>query len=89
MQGIPLSRLQAEFGNKIGLNLHQHCLGLDDRALDFEHTRKSVSAEINYGIRFTQTEEASSFIKELSLEVQSRLEEISKQGRCITLKLMV
>lgn len=46
--------LQREFGPKTGLQLYQYCRGIDDRTLKTERERKSVSAEINYGIRFTK-----------------------------------
>lgn len=49
---ISLPKLQENFGPKTGTSLHKHCRGLDDRAVKNEHERQSVSAEINYGIRF-------------------------------------
>jgi DNA repair protein REV1 len=48
-----------------------------------------VSAEVNYGIRFTTQEEAAVFLKQLAGEVSSRLRKVRMKGRCITLKLMV
>ena len=54
LQQLSLQTLQQQFGTKTGKNLYNICRGVDDRPLKTEHTRKSVSAEINYGIRFTQ-----------------------------------
>ena len=54
LQEIPLGTLQKEFGPKNGLSLHQACRGQDDRTIKTEKERKSVSAEINYGIRFSK-----------------------------------
>ncbi len=54
LRSISLSKLQDKFGPKTGLTLHKHCRGLDDRAIKTEHERQSVSAEINYGIRFVE-----------------------------------
>lgn len=51
--------------------------------------RKSVSAEVNYGIRFTCESDAHKFISELAGEVEKRLTAIRMKGRCITLKLKV
>lgn len=51
--------------------------------------RKSVSAEVNYGIRFTETAELDTFLKQLCAEVHSRLTEIEAKGKTITLKYMV
>lgn len=52
LQGWSLRHIQQEFGPKLGETLHKFCRGLDDRPLKLENDRKSVSAEINYGIRF-------------------------------------
>lgn len=54
LQKFSPQALQREFGPKTGLVLYQNCRGIDDRALRTERERKSVSAEINYGIRFTK-----------------------------------
>lgn len=51
--------------------------------------RKSVSAEVNYGIRFTCQNDAHKFISELAAEVENRLVAIKMKGKCITLKLKV
>lgn len=52
LQKISLNVLQKEFGPKTGQSLHRYCRGEDDRPIKMEQERKSVSAEINYGIRF-------------------------------------
>ncbi|KAJ4444916.1 hypothetical protein ANN_06715 [Periplaneta americana] len=83
------SHLQKEFGAKTGSALYQHCRGEDNRPLNFGHQRKSVSAEVNYGIRFTNQQEATIFLRQLAEEVSSRLKEVKMRGRCITLKLLV
>lgn len=51
--------------------------------------RKSVSAEVNYGIRFTEEHELDNFLHQLCAEVRSRLNEITAKGKTITLKYMV
>ncbi|XP_021918564.1 DNA repair protein REV1 isoform X2 [Zootermopsis nevadensis] len=89
LQRFSQAHLQQEFGVKTGNALYMHCRGKDDRVLSFSHQRKSVSAEVNYGIRFTSQEEATAFLKQLAGEVSSRLKKIKLKGRCITLKLMV
>lgn len=38
--------------------------------------RKSVSADVNYGIRFTNEQEMYKFTHELSMEVSRRMDEI-------------
>ncbi len=54
LQEVTMETLKKEFGPKIGQSLYRSCRGQDDRQIRVEKERKSVSAEINYGIRFTQ-----------------------------------
>lgn len=89
LQLLTLKKLQEQFGTKVGDTLYKHSRGIDDRPLVYEHERKSVSAEVNYGIRFKDNNEADFFFKQLCEEVHSRLTEIKMKGKCITLKLMV
>uniref|UniRef100_T1J4C2 DNA repair protein REV1 n=1 Tax=Strigamia maritima TaxID=126957 RepID=T1J4C2_STRMM len=89
LQKISLLTLQSEFGVKTGQMLHEMCRGIDGRRINTDQIRKSVSAEINYGIRFTKVEEAHKFLNELSEEVGKRLFEVGKAGKTITLKLKV
>ncbi|GFY73330.1 DNA repair protein REV1, partial [Trichonephila inaurata madagascariensis] len=84
-----LAKLQQEFGPKTGLTLFNRCRGKDDRTVQCHKIRKSVSAEINYGIRFETENEVNNFISELSTEVQNRVQNIGCKGKSVTLKLMV
>ena len=54
LQKWTLASLQKEFGKKLGEKLFKYCRGKDDREIELHHERKSVSAEINYGMRFTK-----------------------------------
>ncbi|XP_062312560.1 DNA repair protein REV1 [Osmerus eperlanus] len=89
LQQVSLTRLQKEFGPRTGQTLYRFCRGLDDRPVRSEKERKSVSAEMNYNIRFTQVEEAELFLTNLSMEVERRLQEAGLRGRRMTLKVMV
>ncbi|XP_077152658.1 DNA repair protein REV1 [Ranitomeya variabilis] len=89
LQNLSMSKLQKEFGPKTGQMLYRFCRGLDDRPIIKEKERKSVSAEINYGIRFTKTREAEAFLMNLSEEIQRRLESVKMKGKKLTLKIMV
>lgn len=89
LQQLSLIQLQQEFGKKLGESLYQHCRGIDEKPLVYDQIRKSVSAEVNYGIRFTETHELDTFLKQLCAEVHNRLTEIDACGRTITLKYMV
>ncbi|XP_059514959.1 DNA repair protein REV1 isoform X5 [Myotis daubentonii] len=89
LQYMTMARLQREFGPKTGQMLYRFCRGLDDRPVRTEKERKSISAEINYGIRFTQPKEAEAFLLSLSEEIQRRLEAAGMKGKRLTLKIMV
>ncbi|XP_005400807.1 PREDICTED: DNA repair protein REV1 isoform X2 [Chinchilla lanigera] len=89
LQHMTMGKLQKEFGPKIGQTLYRFCRGLDDRPVRTEKERKSISAEINYGIRFTQAKEAEAFLLNLSEEIQRRLEAAGMKGKRLTLKIMV
>ena len=49
--------------------------------------RKSVGAEVNYGIRFQNWEAASDFLKGLCVEVARRLLDAEARGKAVTLKI--
>ncbi|XP_031439288.1 DNA repair protein REV1 isoform X3 [Clupea harengus] len=89
LQQVSMARLQREFGPRTGQTLFRFCRGLDDRPVRSEKERKSVSAEMNYNIRFTKVEEAESFLNNLSMEVQKRLQGAGLKGRRVTLKVMM
>lgn len=63
LQYVSMAKLQKEFGPKTGQMLYRFCRGLDDRPVRTEKERKSVSAEINYGIRFTQVNLKNIFLQ--------------------------
>jgi hypothetical protein len=81
--------LQTHFGKKFGETLHTMARGLDDKKLNYEQVRKSVSVDVNYGIRFNDDEEVKSFLKQVAAELSKRLCEIDKKGKCITIKVMM
>ncbi|EGG07252.1 uncharacterized protein MELLADRAFT_35660, partial [Melampsora larici-populina 98AG31] len=91
---ISVSQLIDVMGPIRGKTLHLYSKGIDDRPLkSSHHDRKSVSAVVNYGIRFKNQESGGNqqsyeFIKELSLEVSRRLVELGLRGRHLSLKIM-
>lgn len=89
LQQVSMSVLQKKFGPRTGQTLFRFCRGLDDRPVRYEKERKSVSAEMNYNIRFTRIDEAECFLTNLSMEVQKRLKESGLRGRRVTLKVMI
>uniref|UniRef100_L7M6V5 DNA repair protein REV1 n=1 Tax=Rhipicephalus pulchellus TaxID=72859 RepID=L7M6V5_RHIPC len=89
LQALPLETLKAKFGVKTSSLLYNYARGIDNRSLQFDKLRKSVSAEVNYGIRFKEPTDMIKFIGQLSTEVERRLLEAGVQGRTITLKVKV
>ena len=89
LQQLSLTEIQRELGAKTGRTLHNFCRGVDDRRIQTEKVRKSVSAEINYGMRFTEAAQPEHFLLDLAQEVAKRLRQAGVQGKSITLKLKV
>lgn len=89
LQAVTIQFLQRECGAKAGETLFHQARGIDKKPLNFHYERKSISAEINYGIRFKNVEECYRFLESLSNEVWNRLSEVKMRTKCITLKLMV
>uniref|UniRef100_W8AT07 DNA repair protein REV1 n=1 Tax=Ceratitis capitata TaxID=7213 RepID=W8AT07_CERCA len=89
LQKISLLKLQMHVGKKFGETLYQFSRGIDNRSLLYGQIRKSVSAEVNYGIRFKEFSELETFLRQLCTEVHTRLSDIKRQTKCVTLKLMV
>ncbi|KAL1749014.1 hypothetical protein HDZ31DRAFT_28605 [Schizophyllum fasciatum] len=75
-------------GRSTGETLYNAMRGIDERRLESDKRRKSVSAEINYGIRLETDEEARTFVFRLAREVARRLDQEGVVGRSITLKIM-
>lgn len=55
----------------------------------YDQVRKSVSVDINYGIRFNEDSEVKSFLMQVCEELSKRLIEIDRKGKCVTLKIMM
>ncbi|KAI3613187.1 dna polymerase iv [Moniliophthora roreri] len=75
-------------GKTTGETLYNAIRGIDERKLESDKKRKSVSCDINYGIRFETNEQVEAFIHRMAAEVSRRMNEIQVLGRSITLKIM-
>lgn len=89
LQILSLASLKCHLGIKTGAQLFEQCRGRDPNPLVYHTVRKSISAEVNYGIRFENYEQCVKFLEQLSAEVHSRMSQAKVLGKCITLKLMV
>ena len=87
LRTVSLADLQEWLGVKTAQTLHDYCLGKDNRSLKISKDRKSISVEMNYGMRFSGILEAESMISALCCELEKRALEAKKLGSTITLKL--
>ena len=86
---VPIHKLHAEFGKRIGTTLYNFARGIDNRSLTLEVERKSLSADVNFGIRFQSFSDADEFIVNLAKEVEKRATDSGVVGKQVTLKLKV
>ena len=74
-------------GPKTGETIYRFCRGQDDRELVIKHERKSISVEINYGIRVETIKELDLFLLNLCKELEKRMNTENVTGSLLTLKL--
>uniref|UniRef100_H2ZFE8 DNA repair protein REV1 n=1 Tax=Ciona savignyi TaxID=51511 RepID=H2ZFE8_CIOSA len=89
LQQVSPQVLKNDFGNKTGQRLHELARGIDNTEVCQSKERKSVSADVNYGIRLTTHEELRIFLTNLAKEVTCRLKKINLSCKKVTLKVMV
>ena len=89
LRELPLSRLKSTFGSKTGQTLYDYCRGKDERQLKLTSERKSVSVDLNYGLRFQSQSDAEALLGNLTQELQKRATEAGVIGGTLTLKLMI
>ncbi|QSZ33645.1 hypothetical protein DSL72_005213 [Monilinia vaccinii-corymbosi] len=82
------NRLMTVLGPKTGEKIWDYSRGIDKSEVGEQVVRKSVSAEVNWGIRFTSQIEAEVFVQNLCIELQRRLIEQRVKGRQMTMKIM-
>lgn len=79
--------LEQALGHKTTEMICQYARGLDARPLSYEIDRKSISAEINYGIRLDSKNDVIQFMHELAQELFERLDAAQVRGQHLTLRL--
>jgi DNA repair protein REV1 len=75
-------------GPKTGIKLWEYARGIDRKEVGDVEVRRSVSAEINWGIRFTNSEQVDTFMESLCTELSKRLLKEGVKGHHLTLKVM-
>ncbi|KAH9875515.1 hypothetical protein J1614_004251 [Plenodomus biglobosus] len=81
-------RLVQSLGPKTGEKLYEYARGIDRQEVGEQVVRKSVSAEVNWGVRFENQEQADEFIASLCGELQKRLLKEKVKGKQFTMKIM-
>lgn len=88
IRNIPRERLVSGLGPKTGIKMWEYARGIDRTEVGDQVTRKSVSAEVNWGIRFVDQDQADDFVRSLCEELNRRLVENLVKGKQLTLKVM-
>jgi DNA repair protein REV1 len=88
IRALPKERLISGLGPKTGIKMWEYARGIDRTEVGDQVMRKSVSAEVNWGIRFVNQEQADDFVRSLCEELNRRLMENLVKGRQLTLKVM-
>ncbi|KAL2017500.1 hypothetical protein VTK56DRAFT_2042 [Thermocarpiscus australiensis] len=81
-------RLISVLGPKTGEKLWEYARGIDRTEVGEQPIRKSVSADVNWGIRFVNQEEAEEFVRNLCRELERRLLNEGVKGKHLTMKIM-
>ncbi|PKS12000.1 hypothetical protein jhhlp_001296 [Lomentospora prolificans] len=81
-------RLTTVLGPKTGEKLWEYARGIDKTEVGDQPPRKSVSAEVSWGIRFIKQAEAEEFMMNLCQELERRLLNEQVKGRNLTVKVM-
>lgn len=82
------------FGKKTGAKLYRFARGKDDTSIEIDTNnnesvlgRKSVSVDVNFGIRFDTVVQMETFLINISKELYSRLISLGLCGSSLTLRL--
>lgn len=90
LQKVPINRLQNVLGEKIGTQIYNMCRGVDKERNFLEKVvRKSISCDINYGIRFTKEDEVMEFLGKMCSELEKKLHIARMTASTITLRLLI
>jgi DNA repair protein REV1 len=81
-------KLVQTLGPKTGEKLWDYARGIDKTEIGEQVVRKSVSAEVNWGVRFENQEQAEEFIGSLCGELQKRVLKEKVKGKQFTMKIM-
>jgi DNA repair protein REV1 len=84
-----LEQLKTILGKKQGQTIYDMSRGIDTRVLSKDYSPKSISIDINYGIRFQTFDELILFIKQVVIELHKRLKQAKQKGKQLTVKIRI
>ncbi|TWU77855.1 deoxycytidyl transferase [Metarhizium rileyi] len=88
IRSVSKERLASSVGPKTSEKLSDYARGIDRTEVGEQPPRKSVSAEVNWGIRFISQQEAEDFVFNLCKELEKRLVNEQVRGTHLTMKIM-
>lgn len=88
IRDVSRERLASTLGPKTSEKLADYSRGIDRTEVGEQPPRKSVSAEVNWGIRFISQQEAEEFVYNLCKELEKRLLGEQVKGKHLTMKIM-
>ncbi|KAF2807937.1 DNA repair protein [Mytilinidion resinicola] len=88
IRDVTKERLVQTLGPKTGDKLWEYSRGIDRAEVGEQVVRKSVSAEVNWGVRFENQDQADEFVGSLCAELSKRLLKERVKGRQFTMKIM-
>lgn len=88
IRGVSKERLVSILGPKTSEKLIEYSRGIDRMEVGEQPPRKSVSAEISWGIRFINQQEAEEFVLNLCMELERRLVNEQVKGTNLMVKIM-
>jgi DNA repair protein REV1 len=81
-------KLVQTLGPKTGEKIWEYARGIDKTAVGDQVVRKSISAEVNWGVRFENQEQVDEFMYGLCGELHRRLVKERVKGKQLTMKVM-
>lgn len=88
IRDLTKERLMTVMGPKTGDKLYNYARGIDRSEVGDQVVRKSVSAEVNWGVRFETDPQVDEFIENLCGELSRRLIKEGVRGRQLAMKVM-
>jgi len=87
VQASSEKRIQNILGNKTGSLVFNFAYGCDDRSVCPPAGRKSIGAEVNWGVRFQSKADTNKFLFSISKQISERMKASNVNGKSLTIKI--